>query len=164
MKFTKNEIEKQTENAISFKIENQILWFQKKKLLISEDKERFEITPIVLEEAKKNFLEYKQKNDKKVIIKTNESIEDYNEKSFKIFLTLEIQDNEKREFTKASYISKSMLKENDIKDNEITLPLWLWNKIEEDLINDSVKYSNEKFNTNLTNRDYKVLNEVKIIE
>lgn len=164
MKFTKKDILKETTNAISFKIENQNLWFQKKRILISDDGNDFEITQVVIDEAKKSFEKFKSKNEQKIIISTNQTVEDYNDNVFKIWVTLEVQDEDKKEFSKPFFISKKIITLNDIDENKITLPLWLWNKMEEDIIEDSVKYSNEKFSSNLTNRDYKILNETEIIK
>jgi hypothetical protein len=164
MKFTKNDIVKETANAISFNISNQNLWFQKKRILTSDDGNNFEITQNVIDDAKKSLEEFKSKPEQKITISTNETVEDYNDKVFKLMITLEVQDEEKKEFSKPCFVSKKFVSEKDIDDNNITLPLWFWNKIEEDIISDSVKYSNEKFSSNLSNRDYKILNETKIIE
>lgn len=161
MNFKKEDIIKETEKAISVTIDSKNLWFQKKKVLFSPDNITFEITQDNIDDAIKSFNEYRANNNKNIILLSNETIEDYNENVYKFFVNIEVNDEDKKEFSKPSFISKKFIKESDIKDNEIKIPLWLWNKIEEEIINDCVKFSNEKFQTNLTSRDYKILNEIK---
>lgn len=161
MNFKKEDIIKETEKAISVTIDSKNLWFQKKKVLFSPDNITFEITQDNIDDAIKSFNEYRANNNKNIILLSNETIEDYNENVYKFFVNIEVNDEDKKEFSKPSFISKKFIKELDIKDNEIKIPLWLWNKIEEEIINDCVKFSNEKFQTNLTSRDYKILNEIK---
>lgn len=83
---------------------------------------------------------------------------------FHLKLKTKIYGFKKKEFAKPCFVSKKFVSENDIEDNKITLPLWFWNKIEEDIINDSVIYSKEKLNIIFSNRDFKVLNETKILD
>jgi hypothetical protein len=164
MKFTKNEILKETDNAISVKIDDKNLWFQKKRVLFSDNGEEFEITDTVIEESKKNYEDFKKTPEQKITISTSESIEDYNDKVYRFVINLEINDEEKREISQPCFVSKKFVADADISDNDIVLPLWLWNKIEEDVIKNCVAYSNTKYNTNFTTRDYKILNTVEVIK
>ncbi|NJM80498.1 MAG: hypothetical protein HC854_14385 [Flavobacterium sp.] len=161
MNFKKEDVLKETEKAISVKIDGNNLWFQKKKVLFSPDGNSFEITQTNIDDAIKSFQEYRANNDKNIILCTNETIEDYNDNVYKFFINIEVNDSEKREFTKFSFISKKFISPTDIEDNEIKIPIWLWNKIEEEILKDCLEYSKKEYDSNLSLRDYSIINEVK---
>jgi hypothetical protein len=139
-------VEKETEKAYLIKINNDLFWFAKSKVIIENG---------ILEMTEEIFNNKTKLESNESMIIINTLVEDYSESSFKIILKIKKEEYQAEKFM---FLPKSKIKE--FTENSLTLPKWVYDRSLKEILKKECEFYNEKYTKEIEPDDYEVLTEV----